>query len=84
MSLEKTDDAIAPAAAGPTFPTHNSDSSLNDVKLEYENEGEIFKRGEGIEDFRTVSWIHTSMILLKRKIFPLPPPPSWVVHFSMG
>ncbi|EOA91938.1 uncharacterized protein SETTUDRAFT_30431 [Exserohilum turcica Et28A] len=65
MSLEKTDDAIAPAAAGPTFPTHNSDSSLNDVKLEYENEGEIFKRGEGIEDFRTVSWIHTSMILLK-------------------
>ncbi|KIW55414.1 hypothetical protein PV05_07697 [Exophiala xenobiotica] len=30
-----------------------------------ENEFEVFKKGEGIVDFRTVTWYHASMIFLK-------------------
>lgn len=32
-----------------------------------ENDYEIFKRGEGQVDFRTVSWIRASAIFTKRK-----------------
>ncbi|KAF1940607.1 hypothetical protein EJ02DRAFT_226669 [Clathrospora elynae] len=57
MSDEKHQDIIA--------PTQSSTDSIEIGKVDVENDGEIFKRGEGIEDFRTVSWIHTSVIFLK-------------------
>ncbi|KAG9187418.1 hypothetical protein G6011_05289 [Alternaria panax] len=57
MSTEKQDDIIAPA------PSISSES-ING-KVDVESDGEIFKRGEGYEDFRTVHWIHTSVIFLK-------------------
>lgn len=60
-SGEKNDDVIAPAAA------HSSTSSIREEKVGYVDDGEIFKRGEGIEDFRTVSWVQTTVILLKCK-----------------
>lgn len=50
-------------------PVHSSTDSINVVKADVED-GEIFKRGEGIEDFRTVGWIHTAVIFLKREQFP--------------
>jgi hypothetical protein len=59
MSEEKHQDMIA--------PVQSDTESVNIGKVDPENDGEIFKRGEGIEDFRTVSWIHTSVIFLKRK-----------------
>ncbi|PSN61447.1 hypothetical protein BS50DRAFT_592922 [Corynespora cassiicola Philippines] len=55
MSEEKRQDDIA--------PVQSSSESLNIGKVE--DDGEIFKRGEGNVDFRTVSWIHTSVIFLK-------------------
>jgi hypothetical protein len=45
-------------------PTQSSSESINIGKADLED-GEIFKRGEGNVDFRTVSWIHTSVIFLK-------------------
>jgi hypothetical protein len=62
MSVEKHQDTIA--------PTQSSTESVDISKVDVENDGEIFKRREGIEDFRTVSWIHTSVIFLKRKAAP--------------
>jgi hypothetical protein len=62
MSDEKHHDEIALA--------QSSTESIHTGKMDIENDGEIFKRGEGIEDFRTVSWIHTSVIFLKRKQNP--------------
>ena len=62
MLDEKHQDTIEPALS--------STDSINVGKVDLENDGEIFKRGEGIEDFRTVSWIHTSVIFLKRKSHP--------------
>lgn len=59
MLDEKHQDEIA--------PVQSSTESVNTGKVDIENDGEIFKRGEGIEDFRTVHWIHTSVIFLKRK-----------------
>lgn len=58
-SPEKTDvDGIAPV-------TRNS-SSLEIGKVEdANNEFEIFKKEEGVVDFRTVGWISTSVIFLK-------------------
>lgn len=47
-------------------PVHSSTDSINIAKTDVED-GEIFKRGEGIEDFRTVGWVHTAVIFLKRK-----------------
>lgn len=58
MSEEKRQDDIA--------PVQSSSESLNIGKVE--DDGEIFKRGEGNVDFRTVSWIHTSVIFLKRML----------------
>ncbi|OAL44931.1 hypothetical protein IQ07DRAFT_662444 [Pyrenochaeta sp. DS3sAY3a] len=45
-------------------PVHSSTDSINIVKTDVED-GEIFKKGEGIEDFRTVGWVHTAVIFLK-------------------
>ncbi|CAI6274371.1 unnamed protein product [Periconia digitata] len=56
MSTEKHQDTIEPS---------QSRESVNIGKVDLENDGEIFKRGEGLEDFRTVGWIHTSVIFLK-------------------
>jgi len=58
MSTEKTHDVIEPA---------QSNESINIGKVDPENDGEIFKRGAGYEDFRTVGWIHTAVIFLKRE-----------------
>ncbi|KAF2027783.1 hypothetical protein EK21DRAFT_102251 [Setomelanomma holmii] len=57
MLDEKHQDTIEPALS--------STDSINVGKVNPENDGEIFKKGEGIEDFRTVSWVHTSVIFLK-------------------
>lgn len=43
-----------------------SQENVSIEKVDLENDGEIFKRGEGYEDFRTVGWIHTTVIFLKR------------------
>jgi hypothetical protein len=66
MSDEKHSDTIAPTQSSDTESVHTG-------KVDVENDGEIFKRGEGYEDFRTVSWIHTSVIFLKRKSSITPP-----------
>ncbi|MBE3045909.1 hypothetical protein IMZ48_25875 [Candidatus Bathyarchaeota archaeon] len=56
----KGDDAIAPAKCG-------SGSSIGDTKEEGADDAhEVFKRGNGAVDFRTVGWIHASVIFLKR------------------
>ena len=65
MSGDKKEDTITPVA--------DSSDSLQAEKVE--DDGEIFKREEGAVDFRTVSWIHTSVIFLKCKhwsFFPAP------------
>ncbi|KAF2017923.1 hypothetical protein BU24DRAFT_368094 [Aaosphaeria arxii CBS 175.79] len=56
MSDEKRSDIIA--------PIQSSTDSVNVVE-KVEDDGEIFKRTEGAVDFRTVHWIHTSVIFLK-------------------
>ncbi|CAO2652315.1 Nn.00g005980.m01.CDS01 [Neocucurbitaria sp. VM-36] len=58
MSAEKSEDIIEPSRS-------DSRESVSLGKVEPDNDGEVFKRGEGIEDFRTVHWIHTSVIFLK-------------------
>lgn len=63
MSTKTHDDVIEPTQS-------HSGESIAIGKVELENDGEIFKRGEGIEDFRTVSWVHTSVIFLKCKQSP--------------
>lgn len=65
MSTEKMHDAIESA--------QSSDVSIKTGKVDLENDGEVFKRGEGIEDFRTVGWIHTTVILLKREYYHVIP-----------
>ncbi|KAF6809326.1 N amino acid transport system protein 9 [Colletotrichum sojae] len=55
---EKTD-AITPAPA-------RSSGSIDAGKLENSDDAfEVFKRGEGAVDFRTVGWVHASVIFLK-------------------
>ena len=52
-------DVIAPAP-------ERSSGSIDATKLENADEAfEVFKRQEGQVDFRTVSWVHASVILLK-------------------
>ncbi|KAL6351938.1 hypothetical protein LRP88_14750 [Fusarium phalaenopsidis] len=56
-NAEKSDDAITPARRSRSFEA---------IKLEEGEEFfEIFKKGEGEVDFRTVSWVHASVIFLK-------------------
>lgn len=57
MSNEKHQDIIE--------PTHSSTDSIDVGKSDLED-GEVFRTGEGLVDFRTVSWVHTSVIFLKR------------------
>lgn len=46
-----------------------SSGSIDAGKLENaEDAFEVFKRGEGTVDFRTVGWIHASVIFLKGKL----------------
>ncbi|KAF2644675.1 hypothetical protein P280DRAFT_495880 [Massarina eburnea CBS 473.64] len=56
MSTEKSNDVIEPA---------QSRESITMMKGNVECDDEIFKRGEGLEDFRTVGWIHAAVIFLK-------------------
>lgn len=56
MSVEKVHDTIDPAP---------SSDNVSIEKVDLENDGEIFKRGEGYEDFRTVGWIQTTIIFTK-------------------
>lgn len=57
-SSEKVD-AITPSPA-------RSSGSIRDGKAEPNDDAfEVFKRQEGQVDFRTVSWIHASVIFLK-------------------
>lgn len=65
MSNEKHGDVIE--------PVHSSTDSVNIGKVDPED-GEVFKTGEGLVNFRTVSWIHTSVIFLKRALSPRPLP----------
>jgi hypothetical protein len=58
MSDEKGHDTIQHAPS-------SEDVSIRKVE-DVENDGEIFKRGEGIEDFRTVGWVQTTIIFTKR------------------
>jgi hypothetical protein len=58
MSNEKHQDVIEPA--------QSSSESIDIGKADLED-GEVFRTGEGLVNFRTVSWIHTSVIFLKRK-----------------
>ncbi|KAM0276784.1 hypothetical protein ACHAQH_006373 [Verticillium albo-atrum] len=54
---EKAADAITPA---------RTSGSIEGVKEDNANESfEVFKKGEGTVDFRTVGWIHASVIFLK-------------------
>lgn len=48
-------------------PVPRSSGSIDAVKAEVVNDDafEVFKRGEGTVDFRTVGWIHASVIFLK-------------------
>ncbi|KAK1772066.1 transmembrane amino acid transporter [Phialemonium atrogriseum] len=58
-SLQEKGEDITPAAEW-------SSSSADAVKLEdAEDAFEVFKKGDGSVDFRTVSWIHASVIFLK-------------------
>lgn len=62
--MAKTADEIAPA------PSRNSTSSAERYgKIENaENATEVFKTGEGGVEFRTVGWIHASVIFLKSQL----------------
>lgn len=54
-------DAIAPAK-------DFGGSSIDDSKIEHaDDSNEIFKRQDGAVDFRTVGWVHASVIFLKRE-----------------
>ncbi|KAM0324440.1 hypothetical protein ACHAQA_008222 [Verticillium albo-atrum] len=54
---EKAVDAITPA---------RTSGSIEGVKVDNATEAfEVFKKGEGTVDFRTVGWIHASVIFLK-------------------
>jgi hypothetical protein len=65
---KKGDDAIAPIQS-------RDCGSIDGVKNEArDDEFEVFKKGEGQVDFRTVSWIHASVIFLKGKVMPRPSP----------
>lgn len=66
-STSEKADAITPVPA-------RSSGSIDAGKLENaEDAFEVFKRGEGTVDFRTVGWIHASVIFLKGKQTILPP-----------
>ncbi|KAF2626725.1 hypothetical protein BU25DRAFT_440674 [Macroventuria anomochaeta] len=63
MSNEKHEDTIEPA--------QSSTDSINIGKADLED-GEVSRTGEGFVNFRTVSWIHTSVIFLKHDVLTIP------------
>lgn len=66
-SNEKNDDGIMPAPV-----SRNSSSSNDATKVENADDAfEVFKRGEGNVDFRTVPWWQASVIFLKRTYTPI-------------
>lgn len=63
---EKQADDITPAAP-------RSSGSIDAGKLENADDAfEVFKKGDGAVDFRTVGWIQASVIFLKSEFTPLP------------
>lgn len=65
MTNEKGVDAIEAA------PERTSSSSIEASKLADADEAlEVFKKGDGNVDFRTVSWVHASVIFLKGGSLP--------------
>lgn len=63
MSKEEKGDTITAAPL-------RSSGSVDDGKLERSDDHfEIFKKGDGNVDFRTVGWIHASVIFLKGMLF---------------
>lgn len=56
---------------GMTTPVHVESSDgvaqeeLAGEKISVDNNFEVFKKEDGAVDFRTVSWIHASMIFIK-------------------
>ena len=63
MSSDRVEkaDAILPA-------NDNRSGSIDTNKVEdVENSFEVFKKQEGVVDFRTVGWIHAAVIFLKSK-----------------
>jgi hypothetical protein len=62
MSTSNDDIKEAPGYAD--FPNAETE------KAEVEDHYEVFKRGEGQVDFRTVSWIRAGIIFLKSKALP--------------
>lgn len=66
MASEKVE-TITPAA-----PVRSS-GSIDDGKVERGDDAfEVFKRGDGQVDFRTVGWVHASVIFLKGMSLPEP------------
>ncbi|VUC22878.1 unnamed protein product [Clonostachys rosea] len=57
-------DTITPA------PARSSDS-IDNGKVDQDDAFEVFKRSEGTVDFRTVTWVHASVIFLKGKYITL-------------
>jgi len=55
---EKTSDLIEPAARSSASIEAGKDVAQDDMF-------EVFKKAEGQVDFRTVGWIHASVIFLK-------------------
>lgn len=59
---KKSGDVIAPA-------DNNSIGSIEPGKLENSDDSfEVFKSGDGNVEFRTVGWIHASVIFLKSRL----------------
>jgi hypothetical protein len=53
--------------------SHTRDTQRVDMKDgEVEDQDEVFKRGDGQVDFRTVSWIRAGVIFLKSKTSVIP------------
>ena len=51
-----------------TAPGFADDFGASDTqKAEMEDQHEVFKRGDGQVDFRTVSWVRAGVIFLKSK-----------------
>ena len=63
MSGTDKSEAIAPAVQ-----QSDKNAIVDDSKLERgDNDFEVFKKEDGAVDFRTVEWIHASVIFLKGK-----------------
>lgn len=55
--------------------SHTADTERADMKDgEVEDQDEVFKRGDGQVDFRTVGWVRAGVIFLKSKDSVIPKP----------